>query len=51
MVRLTDYHDGKLETFPDALPMYLVGQVGKANVAHELFADDGGEARLMGWCG
>lgn len=38
---LTDDHACELETFPDALPVYLVGQVGETDIAHERFADDG----------
>jgi hypothetical protein len=37
----TDDHTCELETFPNALPVYLIREVGKPNVAHQLFADDG----------
>ena len=40
----TNNHSGELEALPDALPVHLVWQVCEANVAVELFADDG-------WCG
>lgn len=44
----TDDHSSKLETLADALAVDLVGEVGKADVAHELFADygDGGDVGL-----
>jgi len=37
----TDDHGGELETFSDAFSMHLVGKIGEAHVAHQLFADDG----------
>lgn len=37
---LTDNHGGKLESLPNALPVYLIGEVGKTDIAIELFADD-----------
>lgn len=48
---LTDDHSSELEAFPNALPVYLVGQVGKSDVAIELFANDRcrpGLCRLLG---
>ena len=41
---LTDDHCSKLEALPHALPMNLIRKVGKANIAVELFADDGRKA-------
>ena len=43
---LTDDHGGELEALADTLPVNLVGQVGEANEAHELFADDGRDTVL-----
>lgn len=43
----TNDHGGELEALADALPVDLVGEVGEANEAHELFPDDGGEALLV----
>ena len=40
----TNNHGGELEALAHAFPVYLVGEVGKADVAHELLADDGGDA-------
>lgn len=37
---LTDDHGSELEALPNALPVHLVGQVGKSDVAIELFAND-----------
>ena len=37
----TDHHSGELETFPYAFSVHLVRKIGKAHVAHQLFADDG----------
>lgn len=37
----TDDHGGKLEPFADALAVHLVREIGKTDVAHELFADYG----------
>ena len=37
----TDDHGGELEALAHALPVHLVGKVGKAHVAVELFANDG----------
>ena len=45
---LTDDHGSKLEALPYALPVHLVRKVGKANVAVELFTDNGSRARLRG---
>ena len=47
-VTRTDNHGSELEALPHALPVDLVGQVGKAHKAHELFADDGGGADFVG---
>ena len=44
----TDDHGSELEALPDALPMDLVGQVGKAYIAHELLANSGGLAKGRG---
>lgn len=38
----TDDHGGKLEALPHALPVYLVGEIGKTNVSHELLANNVG---------
>ena len=46
MLRTYD-HSGELEALANALPVNLVGEVGKANEAHELFADDGRERMLL----
>lgn len=35
----TNNHGGELETLADAFAMYLVGQVGEADIASELFSD------------
>jgi len=35
-----------LEAFADTLAVNLVGQVGEANITHELFADYGDGGRL-----
>jgi hypothetical protein len=43
----TNNHCGELEAFPYALPVYLVWEVGEANIAHEFFADDRGDARIL----
>ena len=43
----TNDHGGELEALADTLPVDLVGQVGEANEAHELFADDGRERMLL----
>lgn len=45
----TNDHGRELEALANALPVDLVGQVGKANEAHELFPDDGGETMLRAW--
>ena len=42
----TNDHGGELEALADTLPVDLVGQVGEANEAHELFADDGRDTVL-----
>lgn len=44
----TDDHGSELESLPHALSVHLVGKICKANEAHELFADDGGTAGLIG---
>lgn len=44
----TDYHGGELETFADALAVNLVWEVGKADVAHEFFADGGDGGHVGG---
>ena len=44
----TDDHGGELEALAHTLPVHLVRKVGKAHVAHELFADDGRGACLGG---
>ena len=44
----TNNHSGELEALPHALPMNLVGKIGKANIAVELFADDRCRCRLGG---
>lgn len=46
----TDDHGRELEALPYALPVDLVGQVGKSDVAIELFADDGCATRVL-WLG
>ena len=46
MLRTYD-HSGELEALANALPVNLVGEVSKANEAHELFADDGRERMLL----
>lgn len=46
--RRTDNHGGELETLAHALPMDLVRQVGKANIAVELLANDGWDGRVSG---
>ena len=42
--RRTNNHCSKLETFPDAFPVDLIGEVGEPDVAHQLFADNTGNA-------
>lgn len=44
----TDDHGGELETLPDTLPVNLVGEVGKADIAHEFLADYGRNGGLVG---
>jgi hypothetical protein len=38
--QLTNNHDVEVETLPDTLAVPLVGQIGKANIASELPADN-----------
>lgn len=45
---LTDDHGSKLESLPDTLPVDLVRQVRKTNIAVELFANYGRGARVGG---
>jgi hypothetical protein len=40
----TNNHGGELKPFPHALPVDLVGEIGKPDVAHELLANDVGNA-------
>lgn len=42
----TNDHCGELEALPHAFPVHLIGEVGEANVSHELFADDWGDASV-----
>ena len=39
----TNDHDGKLEALPHTFTVYLVGEIGKTNVAHKFLANDGGD--------
>lgn len=45
----TDDHGCELEALAHALPVHLVGEVGKAHIAIELFADDGRSCWFGGW--
>src|ERR1700733_8404258 len=46
----TDDHCGELEALPHAFPMNLVWEIGKADVAHQFFPNDGRNARgVTGW--
>lgn len=38
----TNNHSSELKPFPHALPVDLVGEIGKTDVAHELLANDVG---------
>jgi len=52
--QLTDDHHIEVEALADALAVPLVGQVGEADIACELAADDVlivGAASLLGSCG
>ena len=42
----TNNHGGELEALAHALSVHLVGEVGKAHIAVELFANDGGRGGL-----
>jgi hypothetical protein len=46
MGRTNDHHS-ELETLSDTFAVYLVGEVGETNVAHEFLADDGGNCRRV----
>lgn len=46
----TDDHCGELEAFPHAFPVNLVWKIGKTDVAHQFFTNDGRNARsVTGW--
>jgi len=46
-VGLTNNHCGELEALSNTFPMDLVWEVGKAHIAHQLFANDTGNASCM----
>jgi hypothetical protein len=43
MMRRTDDHYGELKSLSHTLTVYLVGEIGEADVSHELLADDWGD--------
>ncbi len=45
----TDDHGCELEALAHALPVHLVGEVGKAHITIELFADDGRRCWFGRW--
>ncbi len=39
----TNDHYSKLETLPHTFTVYLVGKIGKTDIAHKFFANDWGD--------